>query len=38
MTSFVSFVTARALIRGFARGYDAVFSRRVKFVERLFLR
>jgi len=38
MTRFLKFQTARALIRGLVRGYDAVFTRRVKFVERLFLR
>ena len=38
MTRFLTIVTARALIRGIVRGYDAVFTRRVKFVDRLFLR
>jgi hypothetical protein len=38
MTRFFPFVTARALIRGIVRGFDAVFTRRVAFVDRLFLR
>jgi hypothetical protein len=38
MTRFFPFTAARALIRGLVRGYDAVFTRRVEFVDRLFLR
>jgi hypothetical protein len=38
MTIFFPFATARALIRGIVRGYDAIFTRRVAFVDRLFLR
>ena len=33
MTRFITFA-----IRGIVRGYDAVFTRRVAFVDRLFLR